>query len=52
LTEFSKETVTNTAKSLAENSASRLAEAKTKVMLDEMDKQLEKKLKPIPVESD
>jgi hypothetical protein len=52
LTEFSKETVRNTAKSVAENSASRLAEAKAKVMLDEMDKQLEKKLKPIPVESD
>jgi len=52
LTEFSKETVKNTAKSVAENSASRLAEAKAKVMLDDMDKQLEKKLKPIPVESD
>jgi hypothetical protein len=52
LTGFSKETVKNIAKSVAENSASKLAEAKTKVMLDDMDKQLEKKLKPIPVEND
>jgi hypothetical protein len=52
LTEFSKETVKNTAKNLAENSASRLGEAKKERMLDAMDKQLEKKLKIIPVESD
>jgi hypothetical protein len=52
LTEFSKETVKDTVRSLAENSASRLAEAKKEIILEAMDKQLEKKLKPIPVESD
>jgi hypothetical protein len=49
---YSKSEVLDTAKSVAENPASKLAEAKIQMMLEDMDARLAKKMAVIPVDHD